>query len=109
MGFFDSYKEEGGLSYVGAEEKAVLIKNETPLEVQRVFFSEAGQFGPKFTMVVLLEGEERAISFGAGKVESRDRMLLAMSEYLDTEDEETEKPVVKLVKVKQSVLIRNAE
>lgn len=107
MGFFDEYKEEGGLDYVGKDEKSVLITNGTPLEVQRIFHSEAGQFGPKYTMIVLLNGDERAISFGAGKVESRDRMLDAMSEYLDTE-EEVEKPVVKLVRVKQSVLIRNA-
>lgn len=106
MGFFDGYKDEGGLSYIGAEEKAVLIETAAPLEVQRVFSGE-GQFGPKYTMVVVWDGDERAISFGAGKVESRDKMFDAMIDYLDSE-EEVELPVVKLVKVKQSVLVRPA-
>lgn len=116
MGFFDGFKDEGGLNYVDAEEKAAIIKNATPLEVVRVF-AGTGTYGSKYTMVFLLEGEERAISFGAVKedgtgVPSRDRMFEAMIEYFATEPqegEEHENPVVKLVKPKQAVLVKNAE
>ena len=107
MGFFDSYKDEGGLSYVGAEERIVFNKNKTPFPILRVWHGE-GQYGPKYTLVIELDGEERALSFGAGKVESRDRMLDAMIEYLDTEDE-VEFPKVVLTKVKQSWILVNAE
>lgn len=112
MGFFDNYQDEGGLNYVDQEEKQALIKNDTPLTVLRVFTGE-GQYGAKYNMVVELDGEERCISFGAGKVESRDRMFDAMIEYLDVEEDDKDpewtNPVVKLVKVKQSILVRNAE
>jgi hypothetical protein len=104
--FFDSYQDEGGLSYVSSEEKAILINNKVPFKVLRVWHSE-GQFGPKYTLVVDFEGEERALSFGSGKVESRDRMLDAMMEYLDQEGDPVP-PVVYIAKIKQSQVLKNA-
>jgi hypothetical protein len=107
MGFFDNYKDEGGLNYISAEEKSALIKNKVPLTVLRVWYGE-GQYGPKYTAVVEYEGEERAVSFGAGKVESRDRMFDAMMEWFNQEGEE-DPPKVVLEKVKQSIILKNAD
>lgn len=108
MGFFDGYKEEGGLNYIGSEEKAVIIKEGLPLTFLRAWTGE-GQFGPKYTVVVEYDGEERAVSFPAGKVESRDRMLDAMIEYVDVDEdakpEDWELPVFKIAKVKQSQVL----
>lgn len=104
--FFETFEDEGGLSYVSSEEKAILVRDKVPFKVLRVWHGE-GQFGPKYTLVVDFDGEERAISFGSGKVESRDRMLDAMIEYLDQEGD-PEPPVVYIAKVKQSQVLRNA-
>jgi hypothetical protein len=106
-GFFENYKDEGGLSYIDAEEKAALIKGAVPFTILRVFTGE-GTYGPRYTAVIELEGEQRGISFGAGKVQSRDSFFDAVLEYLD-QDEEQEPIVVKLKKAGQAVLVVNAE
>lgn len=108
MGFFDGYEDTGGISYVSGEEKAVLIKNEVPLEVIRIFESDHAEYGPKYNIVITLDGEERVISFKKGSVFSRDRMLAAMREYLEAKDEGEPNPEVVIYKVKQSQLLRDA-
>jgi len=93
--FFDNFQESaGGGSFIGKEEKATLIKDATPLTVQAVRKGES-KFGLRYVVDVDLDGEIRSLSFTADSVESRDRMLDAMTQYL--EDPEAEKPVVKLV------------
>lgn len=105
MGFWDNYESDSGLSYIGAEEKAAIIKNGQALTVVRVFHG-TGQWGPKYTAVFDIDGEERALSFTAGSVESRDRLFDALIEYLEGDEEE---PVqVKLVKNGRSVLVEQA-
>lgn len=106
MGFFDQYKDEGGLAYIGAEEKAALSKAQTVLPIVRAWHGE-GQFGPKYVAIVEVDGEERAMSFGAGTVESRDRMFDALIEYFDSEEDVAPVNVV-LTKVKQSWILKDA-
>ena len=111
MAFWDEYKEVGG-NYIGADEKAVLMENGIPLTVVDVIEDQANQYGPRWVAKVMApnpesgDEEERAISFPIGTVESRDRMLKQLSEYLAREDAET--VVVKLEKAGRSILIRQA-
>lgn len=107
MGFWDAYKEENTLNYVSKEEKEVLIKEGITFTVRNVFTNE-GQFGPKYNLIIELDGEDRALSFVAGRVESRDRLLDAMMEYLDQEGD-VEYPRCKLVRRGQSQLIVRAD
>ncbi len=111
MGFFDEYKEIGG-NFVGAEEKQVLIDNGIPFEVLAVIMDEANKYGPRFVTKVMLpdpatgDEQERAISFPTGTVESRDRMLTQLAEYLDRPD--ADPVMVKLEKVGRSIIVRAA-
>lgn len=104
MAFKDEYKDTGGLNFVGKEEKAELIDSAEQFPIRQVFKGNSTEYGPKYNLIVELDGEERCISFGAGSVESRDRMLDAMIDYLD-ENEGEEVPVY-LERQKQSILIR---
>lgn len=113
MGFFDDYKDIGGGEYVGADEKAVLIENGIPFQITDVVYQEESKFGERYVCRVELpdpetgETEERLMSFSAGTVESRDRMLKALSEWLD--DGDNEPPYVKLEKVGRAVIIVKGE
>jgi hypothetical protein len=112
MGFWDErgdeLKSNDKLDYISQEEKAVIVKNKTPLEVQRVFYSETGGWEgkPKYTLVVKVAGDEdeRGISFGGGQVESRDRVLDSMKDYLDTEDD-VEHPIVLITKTNKGAFL----
>lgn len=112
MSFFDEYKEIGG-NWVSADEKQVLMDNGIPFEIQDVVEDDHNQYGPRFVAHVLLpnpetgENEERVIGFPKGTVESRDRMLSQMQEYLER-DGDKEPVMVKLEKVGRSIIIRNA-
>lgn len=110
MSFFDEYKDIGGGQYVGAEEKAVLIENGIPLQITDVVYQDESKYGERYVCRVLLPDEEsgkyedeRLMSFSAGTVESRDRMLAALSEWLD--DADNAPPWVKLEKVGRAVII----
>ena len=107
MGFFDEYKEDeaSGLSFVKENEKNELIADATRLEVVRVFSAQT-QWGPRYVLVVNLDGEERALGFAKDSVESRDRLFDNLAAYLEREDAET--TYVKLEKNGRSVLVRNA-
>lgn len=113
MGFFDEYKDIGGGKYVGADEKAVLIENGIPIQIIDVVYQEESKYGERFVTRVLLpdpdggEAEERLMSFSAGTVESRDRMLRALMEWLDEADNEP--PYVKLNKVGRAVIVERGE
>lgn len=115
-GFFDEYQDIGG-NFVSAEEKQYLIDNGVPFPITAVVEDHA--FGQdRFVAKVELPEDvsedadwtelvERNIAFPKSGVESRDRMLDQMKEYLLRPDSE---PVtVKLEKVKRSIIIRNAE
>lgn len=113
MSFFDEYKDIGGGEYVSADEKQVLIDNGIPFQMTDVVYQEESKFGERFVARVLLpdpdtgEEEERLISFGVGTVESRDRLLRALAEWLDAADNAP--PFVKLEKVGRAVIIVKAD
>jgi len=115
-GFFDEYQDIGG-NFVDAAEKQYLMDNGVPFAITAVVSDRAFDQDRFVAKVELPEevGEdadwtqlvERNISFPKSGVESRDRMLEQMQEYLNREGSE---PVtVKLEKVKRSIIIRNAE
>ena len=110
-GFWDEYVEIGG-NFIGAEEKQTLMDNGVPLAVQTVVRDEHNSYGDRYVAQVIVPNpetgadEERSISFPIGTVESRDRMLSQMAEYMERDDA---KPVViKLEKVGRSIIIRQA-
>lgn len=111
MSFWDEYKEVGG-NYIKADEKQVLIDNGIPLTVTAVVEDQHDSYGPRFVASVTVpdpatgEDEERAVSFPIGTVESRDKMLRQMADYLGREDAEA--ITVKLEKAGRSILIRQA-
>lgn len=113
MSFFDEYKDIGGGQYVGADEKGVLIENGIPFQMTDVVYQDESKYGERFVTRVVLpdpetgEEEERLMSFSAGTVESRDRMLRALAEWLDEADNEP--PYVKLEKVGRAVIIVRGE
>lgn len=111
MGFFDSYKDEGGASYITKEEKAVIAEKGLPITVVRAWFTKDGgyQGKPGYKMVVEFDGEERSMSFGAESVPSRDRLLDELIDYLDVDEEakpeDWAQPIVSLSKAGQAYLI----
>lgn len=113
MSFFDEYKDIGGGEYVSSDEKNVLIDNGIPFQMTDVVYQEESKFGERFVTRVMLpdpesgEETERLMSFGAGTVESRDRLLRALAEYLD--DASNDPPFVKLTKVGRAVIIEKGE
>ncbi len=77
MGFFDENPATQGGDFVSSEEKDELIASGQAFEIVGVNVG-GSQWGEKFYVTVLLDGETRTISFGKGgdsPVESRDRML----------------------------------
>lgn len=114
MSFFDEYKDIGGGEYVGADEKNALIDNGIPIQITDVVYQEESKYGERYVCRVMLPDEEsgehtdeRLMSFSAGTVESRDRMLEAMMKWL--EDGDNEPPWVKLEKVGRAVIIVKGE
>lgn len=113
MGFWDEYKQVGG-NFIKAAEKQILMDEGVPFPITSIVEDTANKFGPRYVATVVipegLEGVtagERALSFPIGTgVESRERMLAQMAEYLDRAD--ADDVVVKLEKVGQSILIRPA-
>lgn len=107
MGFFDEFKDTSGGSWVGAEEKAELIASGTVLSVTDVIYDPTNKYGPRYVVKFSLDGEDRSIGFGAESVESRDRMLAALAEYLDANEGETTELIME--QVGRSVVLRAAE
>jgi hypothetical protein len=110
MGFFDTYDDSYSGAFIKGNEKAELIDDRTTLKIVGVRLVPNGAYNKEddqYVLSVELDDEPRSLGFTRGTVESRDRMLDAMIEHFKQEDAE---PVyVFLEKVKQSVLIRNAE
>jgi len=105
VGFFDEFQEISG-NWVGKEEKAAMVADETPfniVSVQRI----TSRYGPRYVVKTRLDDEDRLLGFGAESVESRDRFFDAVITYLEQHpDEEIE---VKMRKSGQSILVVNAE
>ncbi len=106
MGFFDNFEDTSGASFIGKDEKEELIKDATVLPVLRISLGES-QYGERYLVTVDLDGEERAITFNTGSVESRDRMLAALANYLDSEDAEPVSVVVS--RVGRSLILKNPD
>lgn len=112
MSFWDEFKDVGGGQYVSAEEKAALIENGVAFQILAIADDPGNKYGPRYILKVSLpnpltgENEERNIGFQQGTVQSRDRMLAAMQDYLASAD--AEDVFVVLEKVGQAILIRNA-
>ncbi len=89
-GFWDTYKDEGGGKYLTAPEKAKLISNATPLQIVGVRYDEKNQFQgnpqPRFVVTFVVDGVERFAGFAISEdgESSRDRLLGALVDYLDT-------------------------
>lgn len=89
-GFWDNYKDEGAGKYLTAAEKAKLIDNATPLEIVAVRYDEKNQFqgnpAPRYVVTFVVDGVERYAGFAISEDgdSSRDRLLGALVEYLDS-------------------------
>lgn len=109
MGFFDTYEDEGGdKTYVTSAEKATLIENGTSFSVNGVEFQKGQGYkgADRYLLTITLEGEDRKLSFGTGTVDSRDRMLGAMAEFLATDGATA--PVVRIEKAGAAEVLRPA-
>lgn len=110
MGFWDEYTEPTG-SWVKAAEKQVIIDEGIPFQITAVTKGDY-QGEPRYVVSALIpnpesgEEEERLLGFPIGTVESRDRRLGQMDEYLARDD--AEQVTVKLEKVGRSILVRQA-
>lgn len=120
MGFFEEYTDEGGgLNWLEKDEKEVLIKSGMAFTPERIFSSDGGEYGEKFVIIARLPDdpdEPRAFSFGKGKEgeTSRDRLLKALAAFLDRESEKEEgereeAPRLRLKRIKQFVVVENAD
>lgn len=110
MGFFDEFQDTASGDWVKKDEKAQLMEDGTPFPITAVTIEDSPQFGERYVAKIVLEGDDgpadRLISFPKGSVESRDRLLDALTKWL--EDPANEVPVVKLEKVGRSIIIRAA-
>lgn len=116
MGFFDEYPQEsGGGVYVKAEEKTAIAQAGIPFVVSDVVSDDAnvynGKVQPRFIVKILLpnpetgDNEERWLSFPKGSgVDSRDRMLAQLGEYLAKDD--AEEVSLKLAKVNRAYVLQ---
>ncbi len=105
MGFFDEYVDESTPSgYVSADtlgsDKAVFTI------VGVVYEPEQGYEGAdRYLADIILDGEEKKASFQAGSVDSRDKMLAAMAEFIQRTGETVN---VKASKQGRSVILTAA-
>lgn len=87
MGFFDTYTDEGGGSFLGEAEKKALAEAKS----DAAFAVKAVREGPGFknkgrayVLTIDLNGEERQLGgLTIGPVPSRDRMIAAMAEEFE--------------------------
>lgn len=106
--FSDVYQDQGGLNFIEEDEKNALAEAKVVFPVLRVYRSE-GQWGPKYNIVTILpdEDEEKVLSFGAGSVDSRDRQLDRLIDFME-EEEDAEPTEFVLTKVKRSWILVDA-
>ena len=109
--FFDTFQDTSSSGYLNKDDKQVLIDNGISFPITSVKVEDHPEYGERYVCGVTVpslenegETEDRLLSFPIGTVESRDRMLEAMSKWLD--DPTAEPPVVKLDKVGRSLILR---
>lgn len=88
--FFDTYVDDtpkGSDEYVSGTEKDALLASGESFTITGVKFDPKGGYenADRYVLNVILEGVERKLSFQAGSVDSRDRMLASMAEFLSAE------------------------
>jgi hypothetical protein len=108
MGFFDEYVDDSpGSIYVTGVEKEALIEDGTIFTINAVAFDPEGGFDDedRYVADVTLADVERKISFQAGKVDSRDRMLASMADFIERTGESV---TVKLTQQGRSQLVTAA-
>lgn len=84
-GFFETYVDDspgGNGSWVSGDEKEALVKSGDSFTITAVTVDPGDKYGERFVLDIVLNGEERRIGFQTGTVDSRDRMLAAMAEYI---------------------------
>ena len=109
MGFFDEYVDDSpGSVYVSGDEKETLIAEGTAFTITAITFDPEGGYddNDRYVLDIELNGAERKLSFQAGSVDSRDRMLASMAERLEREG--TLGQDVKLTQQGRSTLITAA-
>jgi len=85
--FFQTYVDdtpyEGG-DYVTGEEKEELLKSGKSFAIRNVTLEPTGGYKDteRFLLDITLEDVERKLGFQTGSVDSRDRMLAAMADFL---------------------------
>lgn len=108
MGFFDEYVDDSpGSVYVTGDEKEALVKAGTVFSITGVTFDPEGGYddNDRYVLDITLEGAERKLSFQAGSVDSRDRMLASMADFIERSGEAVN---VKLTQQGRSTLITAA-
>lgn len=108
MGFFDEYVDDSpGSIFVTSDEKEELVAAGTVFPITAVTFDPEGGYedADRYVADILLADTERKLSLQAGSVDSRDRMLASMQEFIARTGEAVN---VKLTKQGRSVLITAA-
>ena len=83
-GFFDTYVDDnpGGGTWVSGDEKDQLVDSGDAFDITAVSLDPGDKFGERFVLDIVLNGEARKVGFQTGTVDSRDRMLSSMAEFL---------------------------
>lgn len=113
-GFWDQYKDEGSGKYLTATEKNDLIDNGVELQIVGVRYDEKNQYqgnsAPRFVVAFLINGEEKLAGFALSEDgSSRDRLLEALSEYLETPAGKKDKILVRMERIGQFVALVKAD
>jgi hypothetical protein len=84
-GFFDTYVDDnpGGGTWISGDEKEKLVESGDPFDITAVSLDPGDKYGERFVLDVVLNTEARKIGFQTGTVDSRDRMLSSMAEFLE--------------------------
>ena len=104
--FFETFQDAGGGNWVGKEEKDAMIADGTAFTVTRVARG-ASKYGERYVIDTEIDGEMRSIGFPADTVQSRDRLLDALIEYLKGENPE---PVsLKMQRIGRSIILSDPD
>lgn len=85
MGFKDEYPQDtSGAPYLTGDEKDALLASGDVFTITAVRFDPKGGFdnADRYVLSIILGDEERRLSFQAASVDSRDRNLANMADYL---------------------------
>ena len=108
MGFFDEYVDDAPSSvYVSGGEKETLLADGTVFNITAVTFDPEGGYddNDRYVLDIVLADENRKLSFQAGSVDSRDKMLASMADFIERSGEAV---AVKLTQQGRSTLITAA-